>query len=41
MGKDLVPLADRAAAERFVTDHGGRIWAFGEIGLAQIERAER
>lgn len=38
MGPDLVPLADRAAAERFAVDHGNRaLVRLGEIDLRLLD----
>lgn len=37
MGDDLIPLEDRAAAEQFVADHGGRIVEHGAIDAALLE----
>ena len=38
MGADLVPFADRAAAERFAEDHGNKaILAFSEIDAAVLD----
>ncbi len=41
MGRDLVPVQGREAAERFARDHQGRVLGFDEVTAAVVDELFR